>query len=155
MPKAGRSYPRGKSVAIDAYGNLGKLANVLRDRIAAVFRKYGLEPTSEGWRELALELMLKCEPEMKVRPGQLDVSPHLTEFANISLQSWDGKKTSVYSVAKKLYGKRRNTLRTRYSENKKRRTERIAAGQPENPNAHFHAALTLAVLAVEKGIKNK
>ena len=132
--------------------NFGTLVHLLRDRILVVFKEHGFAPTPEGWQELALEYMLKHEPAMKVIPGQLDKRRHLTEFANISLHRGSG---SVYSVAKKLYGKRGDTLRTRYSEAQKHRRERKEKGLPQDPHGRFHLALMLALLDIEKSIKNK
>lgn len=62
------------------------LTDAMEERLTAIMRRYGCEPTPEGWRELALTLALSHEPALRIetpvdrRHGEGGAEPTIEPF---------------------------------------------------------------------------
>lgn len=55
-------------IRVDEHTDEGELAEEMAERLDALLRSHnGLEPTADGWRQLALELALKYEPLFQIK----------------------------------------------------------------------------------------
>src|ERR1700678_716340 len=85
--------------------NLGRdRSSVIQDvkqRLDALFEKYGVDPTPEGWRELALRLAVEHEKATKVNPKFTKRLPNLGELLSMRRLLGQNPKLSQAEAAKK------------------------------------------------------
>lgn len=99
------------------------------ERLRKIFDKYCCEPTPEGWRQLALELLLAYEPAFKT----VNSMQRMTDEPNFYALSAMHRKhkaepgRAIADIARetaKDFGKKAETLESRYSSEDKDRLDK-------------------------------
>ncbi|MDN3624482.1 hypothetical protein [Methylobacterium isbiliense] len=99
-------------------------------RLDSVFAKYGCDPDEAGWRELAIQLLLRYEPAFRLKASDKKTNPNINEFMLISRLLRQGKTArQAAKIAAKRAGKNATTLEIRYSEAKNKPQRALNKGQ--------------------------
>lgn len=134
------------------------LCNGFVDRLAAVFEKYGCEPTWEGWQQLALELMLTYEPAIKkVNSMQrMTDDPNFYTKVAIHRKHKAERKRAIADIAREVapaWGKKAETLEARYSSTDKHMLDRRNLSEAVTRHVSRRIALRVAADRISRATR--
>jgi hypothetical protein len=106
-----------------------KLSHDTCERLQKVFDKYGCEPTTEGWQQLALELMLTYEPAIRTVNSAQRMTDEPNFYALVAIHRKHKAEPGmpIAEIAREVakdFGKKAKTLESRYSSEDKDRLDK-------------------------------